>query len=156
MLGFEYTIALDNIDMAVADVPGTICRITAGAAVPVVVSHIELGTRTPTTPEGTGVRIYRASTAGTGGAANTPNPASASSPAAACSVVDAQTAFSVQPTTGVLLPGFDYDALGQFSWRVDPRSGIIIPASGILVVNIEVDPGATRNWSGFITIHEIR
>lgn len=153
MLGLEYDIALNNIDMA-AD--GVICHITAAAAVPLIISHIELGTRTPTSPAGTGVRLWRASDNGTGGVANTPRPVSAALAAAQCTVLDAQTVFSLEPTLTTECPGVDFDALGNFVWRVRPESGIIVPGGGQVALNIEVDPSATWNWSGFIHIHEIR
>lgn len=96
--------------------------------------------------------LQRVTAAGSGGSAASENPLDAGD-AAADAVV---TTLNTTPgTTTTPLVSFYWSQLSPLQWLPTPEGRIVVPPSGIVVLNLATAVAATRSWSGLLQWEEI-
>lgn len=139
---------------ATPTIPTTILLITAGATKRCWLTELNVGSKNAAALAGAKFSVGRPTTAGTGGAAYTPQPFDAGAPAAIFTALSASTVWSAEPTQpGTYLYEMGLNAVASVIWT--PPEPICINVSTRLGVRIEVDNSATKvQWVVTATIQE--
>lgn len=150
--GDKYTVLGEN-NVAPA-IPTTILLITAGATKRCSLTELNIGSKSATALAGAKLSVGRATTAGTGGAAVTPQPIDAGAPAAIFTALSATTVWSAEPTQpGTYLYQIGLNVVASEIWT--PPEPIIINVSTRLGIRIEADASATKvQWVVTATVQE--
>ena len=91
------------------------------------------------------ISIGRPTTAGTGGAAYTPQIVTDGAPAAIFSALSGTTVWSIEPTQpSAYLEEIALDVVNSIVWEPTPGNEIIVPVSGRLGFRVEEDNSTTK------------
>lgn len=140
-----YTVPFSNLQVT-NDSTQDIFQLTAAAGHVVKLHHLELYSSV-TSDERVRLTLQRVTGAGSGGSAMTEVPVDAGDAAADAAVVTLNT--TPGTTTTVLLEWY-WSQLSPLVYLPTPEARIVVPPSGIVVLNLATAPAATRSWSGFL------
>ena len=145
-----YTQPFDNLSVT-NDSTQDIFQITAAAGHVVKLHHFGLYSAT-TTDERVRLIPQRVTGAGSGGSAMTEALTDLGDAAQDAAVVTLNT---TPGTTTTPLLAWYWSQLAPLVYLPTPEDRIVIPPSGIVVLNLATAVASTRNWSGFLTWEEI-
>jgi hypothetical protein len=145
-----YTVPFDNLSVT-NDSTQDVWQLTAAAGHAVKIHHMELYSAT-TTDERVRLILQRATGAGSVGTNMTEVPVDAGDSAADAAVMTLNT---TPATTVTPLLAWYWSQLSPLVYLPVPEDRIVVPPSGILVLNLATAVASTRNWSGFLTWEEI-
>lgn len=145
-----YTVPFDNLQVT-NDSTQDIFQLTAAAGHAVKLHHFELYSAT-TTDERVRLILQRVTGAGSVGTAMTEVPVDAGDAAADAAVMTLNT---TPGTTTTPLLAWYWSQLSPLVYLPVPEDRIVVPPSGIIVLNLATAVASTRSWSGFLTWEEI-
>ena len=124
-------------------VPATILLLTAGATKRIRVHELLIGSRNGAALSGARLSVGRPTTAGTGGAAYTPQINTDGAPAAIFTALSGTTVWSAEPTQPAsYLDEIPLDVVATLQYR--PVEPWIVPVTGRLAVRVEEDNSTTK------------
>lgn len=144
-----YTVAC--VMGATPTVPATIGMVTASASKRLWVHQIDFGSLNAAALAGARISVGRPTTAGTGGAAATPQPIDAGAPAALFSALSAATPWSLEPTQpGAYIWQQGLDVVASYPYI--PKVPLLVNVSTRLAARVEADASSTKvQW--VVTFH---
>ena len=147
--GVEFTAAADNISLTTS----TYClvQLTASSTTPVLIKKL-VATSNQTASTILQVRLAVLSAAGTGGTAITPKATSAASSITANSTVAWLTTLG---TSSFIYDAQQWNEFAPYEFNLIP-SGLMIPPSGVVGLQIPVAPGAGFVASFTLVFQELR
>lgn len=148
MLGFAYSITADAVSTSAAD---DLLRITAPSDASIIIERVVVTQETQTSSEALAVQLMRASTAG-GGTAVTAKALVIGAPAAGTTGIGTIT---TDTTPGDILVREGWNVLAPFDWHPVPENRIVVKASGIFAVRLDVAPASAMTITSTIYFREI-
>ena len=150
--GQSYTITSDNFSVPNTPASFDLLQIATGATVPVFISRILL-TANATSASIQRITALRRTTASTGGSSLTPNPLSAGSSAASCTVL--LLPVTTTGTAGAQIDNQQWNEFAPYQFDLTPR-GVLIPAASWYSLFVPANPAAAFNASITVEMVEIK
>lgn len=135
-------------------IPQTIGQIIAGATKRIRLHEVHIGSSSASALAGCRLSVGRPTTAGTGGAAVTPQVLTDGAPAAIFTALSAETVWSAEPTQpSRYLHELGLDAVASYVWV--PKDPVVAAVSTRLGFRVEVDNSATKvQWTITAVVEE--